>query len=446
MGGPQPGQLLVWNDLPEFLVFQLFCQASGECRVAPVEEVGRQPDRLTLHQLRQGGFEGLELRACLGRLERVAPGAFDMPDHRQGSPARMAQQPTREGRDERVRGNLRASASPAGGGAMGEFIQFRGAGAVAGKVKRDHPRQRGIVGNIVGRKVMAGVDRLAPCPRSGPVLAEQGSLVRELPGVVLREAHPVAGGEQECRGLGPPEGLRQLRLGRLLGQQGADLPGGLRAGREFFLELFAEWCHEVLGAQLRGGVVGIPNAEEHRRAGDPHLPLLGANHAAGVVGILFEGVEVDASDGELQVKLVLRRVRDLLGAGDQQQVKRNPQFRIDRLRVIDVQSLHERRGVVLGTKAPGTGEFLVELRIDSGRLFLPPLEQFTQCLPPRVGFGGVGPGGEDDSPANLREVGSVQARHGGEDRFEPPGGLGLQTSEQVVIGRLAADEACQVDD
>ena len=89
-------------------------------------------------------------------------------------------------------------------GAVGEVVQLRRAGAVAGEVEGDQAVQPG-----VGAEVVAGeVEVLGNLPlmllRARPVLAEQRPLVRQLPGIVGGEAHAVTGGEEQRRGVLAP--------------------------------------------------------------------------------------------------------------------------------------------------------------------------------------------------------------------------------------------------
>ena len=82
-------------------------------------------------------------------MERVAPGPLDVADHRQGATPRVRQQPPRQRGDEGVRGDLGAAPERL----VGEVVELRGPGPVAGEVEGDQAVQLGIGSDVVGGQV-----------------------------------------------------------------------------------------------------------------------------------------------------------------------------------------------------------------------------------------------------------------------------------------------------
>jgi hypothetical protein len=87
----------------------------------------------------------------------------------------MGQHTLRQARQEGVRGDLSPGALES---LAGKLILVRRARPIASDVERHQAQQAGIFADIVAGEVKIRRDRLLPGLRAGPVLAQQGALVR----------------------------------------------------------------------------------------------------------------------------------------------------------------------------------------------------------------------------------------------------------------------------
>lgn len=281
-------------------------------------------------------------------------------------------------------------------GLLGELVHLRRAGAVTGEEERQQAVDFGVVRDVIGRKVEVGRDRLAPLHRPRPVLAEQGPLLRQLPGVAQREAHAVTGAEKDRGHVVATEQPAEPGLLRIVSENGFHLPVGLVAGNRG-----RERLDQVIGAELGGRVRGVAYSEERGTARQPAFAGFGIDYALGVSGIVFELVEVDAAHGVLHVHLVLEAIGDRFRVADEKKV-------VGRLvRVggfgagtVTGQELLLRLAGAVGF---GAGVFLVVTLVRLRRLLLPVLQQGGERLLDLR----VRACGEDDSPAGFGEVGGV---------------------------------------
>src|SRR5262249_26276028 len=153
--------------------------------------------------------------------ERAAPRPLDVTDHRERAAPRVTEEPARELGDEGARRDGRAYPECL----SGEVVEERCPRAVAGEVEGDEPEQARIVRDVVGGEVEVLRDGpAAPRERPRPVLAEERPLLPELARVLLGEAHPVAGREDQRRGLRAAEEPGEPRLGGAVPNDGVDLP------------------------------------------------------------------------------------------------------------------------------------------------------------------------------------------------------------------------------
>jgi hypothetical protein len=131
--------------------------------------------------------------------------------------------------------------------------------AEAGEQEHDEPPGPRLAGEIVGGQVERLRDAPPPLHRPGPVLAEQGPLVRELARVTVGEPQAVRRREQQGRGIRSAEEPAERRLGGLLCDDGLE-----RSGRQPLGDVGCQRGNQVVGAQARRLVIGIANSEEGR--------------------------------------------------------------------------------------------------------------------------------------------------------------------------------------
>src|SRR5215510_14680519 len=151
--------------------------------------------------------------------------------------------------------------------------------------------------------------------RTGPVLAQQRSLVRQLTWITVRKAHTMAGSKQEGWGCVTPQQAGETPARRFVSEYGLQRPGALLLGH-----LLGQWRDQLISAQLRRLVAAIAHDEEHRSAGQRELTRLGHHHTARVLGILLYSVEMNAAHGVLHIELILKAIGDGLGVADEEQI------------------------------------------------------------------------------------------------------------------------------
>ncbi len=72
--------------------------------------------------------------------------------------------------------------------------------------------------------------------------------------------------------------------------------------------LVGQWLGELGGAELRGGVIRVGNAEKGRAARQPLRARLDRDDVGGVSRVFVRRLEVDAADRVLDVQLALEIV------------------------------------------------------------------------------------------------------------------------------------------
>ena len=192
---------------------------------------------MPVKQALHGVFKHCGLRPCLGPGEGIGPGSFYMADDRQRPAVRVAEHFGGQFGQERIGCDGAALLE----GLFGKLIVQRGARAIAGEEKGDHPQQAGVWLQVIPGKIKILRDFAAPALCAGPILAQECTLVGDLPRAVYGEAHPMAASEEQSRGLVSTQQALQLALGRLLCQVGTQLPIG-----EFGLEFVVDRFDQVL--------------------------------------------------------------------------------------------------------------------------------------------------------------------------------------------------------
>src|SRR5579859_3973056 len=163
----------------------------------------------------------------------------------------------------------------------------------------------------------------------------------------------------------------------------------------------AEWCNKMFCAEA-GGVIGrVLCSEEGGAAVQRGAGSLGGNDALRIPCVVLDAVEMDASNRELYVELVLKRIRDRLGVADDQDVVGHL-GRINR----------PRRATVVDKKSILASAWTVALFSDIfviaiTSLGLPVIEQDSEC----VVHGRVGIVRKQDAPACLIEPAAVDSGH-----------------------------------
>src|SRR5215218_1581355 len=121
-----------------------------------------------------------------------------------------------------------------------------------------------------------------------PLLAQQGTLIKLLARVTAVETQTVAAGEQQRRGLLSSEERLQAAFGRSFG----DNRGGLPIPP--LVQLLPQWLKQMLQADVSGGIVRVPRAEQHGLPRPLRRPGLCVNHAPRIVLIFIESIEMDS--------------------------------------------------------------------------------------------------------------------------------------------------------
>jgi len=152
-----------------------------------------------------------------------------------------------------------------------ELVACRRASAVAREEHPDHPAEIGLGGQILAGEVVLACERVT---RPGPVLAEQRALALALAGVAGREAHAVAGREQQRGRI-----AKQLDEAIAGGRAAQVAVHGKAVVRGAALHVLDERHHQVIGAEPRRRVVGVGHAEKRRVAGARDLAGLGVDDA-----------------------------------------------------------------------------------------------------------------------------------------------------------------------
>ena len=163
--------------------------------------------------------------------------------------------------------------------------------------------------------------------------------------------------------------------------------------------MLRERLDHVIGAERGRLIIGSAHAEKGRLARQRQSAGFGLHHAAGILGIFFERVKVNAPHGVLHVKLILKTVGDRFRVADDEQVIRH-NIRINRAGA----GAQPRQEFVLGFAGA------IAIRADvfvvtRAGLLLAMGQQFAQ----RFLDGRVGVVRHDDAPAGLRQVLRVHA-------------------------------------
>ncbi len=155
--------------------------------------------------------ERADLRAGrLGRLNREAPGAIDMADHRKGAAVRVSKQALRQGRDEWLRRQWQRLAGL--GKIHQELIGVGRAGDKTGEQQCDHAVDIGVVGDVGGGQEML----LAHAAVSRPVLAQQRPLGDGLSSLAGSQRNAVRRCKQHRRRLCSVQRFEQAGLRRIV--------------------------------------------------------------------------------------------------------------------------------------------------------------------------------------------------------------------------------------
>jgi hypothetical protein len=99
--------------------------------------------------------------------------------------------------------------------------------------------------------------------------------------------------------------VRKVRLGSLFCEDVLDVPRRTRPTRKISSQAIGKGGNKLAGAQLGCRVIVILNTEEDGRARNADLSPFGPNNTSRVLGILIGGIEVNPTDGKLNIELIL---------------------------------------------------------------------------------------------------------------------------------------------
>jgi hypothetical protein len=108
--------------------------------------------------------------------------------------------------------------------AMGEVIQLRSAGPIAGEMEGDQALEARIGSEILPGEVEVLGDLPLMLDGARPVLTEECALMPQLPSIASREAHAMTGGEEEGRSVFPTKHPSQAVLLGVVAEEGLQLP------------------------------------------------------------------------------------------------------------------------------------------------------------------------------------------------------------------------------
>jgi hypothetical protein len=121
-------------------------------------------------------------------------------------------------------------------------------------MKSDQAAEVSLFVDVITAEVVFFGDSLAPPVGTGPILAEESTLVSELAGVLGVEADPMASGEEKGRCGTTAEQFCQAGLARIFAEIGLNIPALLPRGESrgigspLFVEKFSQGFDEVLKA------------------------------------------------------------------------------------------------------------------------------------------------------------------------------------------------------
>ncbi len=229
----------------------------------------------------------------------------------------------------------------------------------------------GLFFHVVGGKIEVFGNFFPPGLRPRPIPAKESPLVRKLAWIAVGKTHSVACREKKRGGVVSPHEPSQFLLHRLIWRNRFNIPTFILL---ILRQVPGQAGNQFRGAKLRRPVIRVLHPEKGCPARENHFPLLGHHHASGILGVLFQGSEVNATHGILHVELVLKPVRDLFRIADQEQVIGNL-FRVGRA---GADPMARQEG---GFRfARPVCAFTRVLSIIFSSLFLPQIQKFLESL------------------------------------------------------------------